>query len=218
MSKQFLLVLIACVLGLGGVFWFTRDKKSTTTPPSNSSSQGKLSNNVYGKGTKNVKLVEYGDFQCPACGQFFSLVQVVKQKYQNEITFQFRHFPLVQIHKNAMAAHRSAESAAKQGKFWEMHDMLYQQQENWSESSNATKIFESFAQQLGLDMQKYKQDFSSSEINDIINADQQEGQRVGVSSTPTFYLNDKKIDDPPKDVEGFSKLIDEAIKNSQNKQ
>lgn len=218
MSKRFLLILIACILGLGAVFWFTRNKESTTSPSGNNSNQVKLSNNIYGEGKKNVKLVEFGDFQCTACAGFFSIIQAVKQKYQNDITFQFRHFPLVQIHRNAMASHRAAEAAAKQGKFWEMHDLLYQQQQSWSESSSATTMFEAFAQQIGLDMQKYKQDFSSSEVNDIINADQQEGKRLGVSATPTFYLNDKKIDNPPRDAEGFYKLIDEAIKNSQGNQ
>ncbi len=213
MSKRFLLILVVCALALGGLFWFTRDKSSA--PNQNNQTQVKPSEHVFGEGKKNVTLVEYGDFQCPACSGYFPIIKYVKDKYKSDITFQFRHFPLIQIHRNAMAAHRAAEAAAKQGKFWEMHDMLYQQQKDWEQSSKPDIIFETYATQLGLNLQKYKQDTASSEVNAIINADSNEGKRLGVEATPTFFLNGKKITDPPRDVEGFSKLIEDTIKSSQ---
>jgi protein-disulfide isomerase len=211
MSKRFLIILLVCVLGLIGVYVATsKDDESS----SNGTSQATLSNNIYGENNKKVTLVEYGDFQCPACGAYFPVVKELKEKYAEDIQFQFRNFPLSQIHPNARAASRAAQAAAKQNKFWEMHDMLYEQQTSWSSLSDAAPTFQSFATQLGLNMEQYQTDFASSEINNIINADYAEGTKQGVSSTPSFFLQGKKIDDAPRTLEDFSKLIDEAIKEA----
>ena len=98
-----------------------------------------------------------------------------------------------------------------------MHDLLYEQQKSWESSVNVNEIFEGYATQLGLDLNKFKTDFGSNAVNEIINADIAEGQRLGVDSTPTFFLQGKKIEDLPRDVAGFSKLIDQAIKDAQAK-
>lgn len=214
MDKRFISILAAVVVVLGAVFWFTRDTSKTDTQ-SNSSTNVQASNHVIGDNAKKVTLVEYADFQCPACGAYFPIIQEVKEKYKADIQFQFRHFPLTQIHQNARAAHRASEAAAKQGKFWEMHDVLYQQQQTWQSQTDPKATFEGFAAQLGLKLDQFKTDFASNEVNDIINADFAEGQKLGVNSTPTFFLNGKKIEESPRDVEGFSKLIDEAIKSNQ---
>lgn len=209
MSKRFLLILAVCVIGLGALFWFTKDNSSESSDSSNK--QVAASEHKFGKGGSGVTFVEYGDFQCPACGGYHQIIESVKNKYKDQITFQFRHFPLSQIHQNAMAAHRAAEAAAKQNKFWEMYSLLYENQESWSSSSSPSTIFELYASRLSLDVQQYKQDVNSSEINDIINADLTEGKKLDISSTPTFFIDGKKLDEPPKDVEGFSKIIEEAI-------
>lgn len=213
MSKRFLVVLLICVLGLAGIFVLTSKKD----PKSASSSSSQVSNHVTGKNTKKVTLVEYGDFECPYCGSYYPLVKQVTEKYQNDIQFQFRNFPLPQ-HQNARAAARAAEAADKQGKYWEMHDLLYEQQKSWTSSSSVTAIFDSYASQLGLDLTKYKTDFSSNAVNDTINADYAEGTRLGVNATPSFYLQGKKLEEPPTDLAGFSKLIDQAIKDASQKQ
>lgn len=217
MSKQFIAVLAAIIIGLGGIFWFTRDKPTSTSNKGSGSSSSKLSNHIQGANTKKVTLVEYGDYQCPACGAYYPIVKQVVEKYKNEIAFQFRNFPLQQIHQNARAGARAAEAADKQGKFWEMHDLLYEGQKSWESVSNPASTFEGYAQQLNLNLEKFKQDYQSSEINDIINADVAEGQRLEVNATPTFFLQGKKIEDSPRDVAGFSKLIDQAIKDAQTK-
>lgn len=209
MSKQFLAILAIIILGFIGVFTVTQKKSSNNGSSNGNSSQ--LSNHVIGENQKGVVLVEYGDYQCPACGQFYPLVKQVVEKYKTDIQFQFRNFPLQQIHPNARAGSRAAEAAAKQNKFWEMHDTLYEQQKSWVSLTDVTPAFEAYAQQLGLDVAKFKTDFASTEVNDIINADYAEGTRLGVEGTPTFFLQGKKIDPNPTDVAGFSKLIDEAI-------
>ena len=214
MSKQFIAIVIACLLGLFGIFTITSKKDSGTTGTgSTNSSKSSLSNNVTGKNSKKVTLVEYGDFQCPACGQYHPIIKQLVTDYQNDIQFQFLNFPLQQIHPNARAAARAAEAAAKQNKYWEMHDLLYEQQSSWETSSSTKTIFEGFAKQLGLNVQQFSTDFASSAVNSTINADYEEGNKLGVSGTPTFFLQGKKIENP-QTLDAFKKLIDQAIKEA----
>ncbi len=207
-----MIAIVVSILALFGIYALTSDKDGKKAD-SGSSNTSSLSNNVTGDNSKKVSLVEYGDFQCPACGKYHPLVKQVVEKYSKDIQFQFRNYPLQQIHPNARAGSRAAEAAAKQGKYWEMHDKLYESQASWSSSSTATTIFEGYAQEIGLDLAKYKTDFASDAVNSTINADFAEGTKLGVNSTPTFFLQGKKIVNP-QDLDGFSKLIDEAIKNS----
>lgn len=166
-----------------------------------------------GGNAKKVNLTEYGDYQCPACGQYYPLVKQLVEQYKNDIQFQFRNFPLRQIHPNAQASSRAAEAAAKQGKFWEMHDLLYEQQNSWKDSSSANVVFEGYASQLGLNVAKFKTDFASAAVNETIAADYAEGTKLGVNSTPSFFVQGKKITNP-QTLDEFKKIIDEAIKNA----
>lgn len=210
MSKQFLAILAVIVVVFVGVFTFTRPK-SDAPGGNNSSNSSQTSNHTVGAGNKKVTLVEYGDFQCPACKSFYPVVKQIKETYGDDIKFQFMHFPLTQIHPNAMVSSRAAEAAGKQGKFFEMHDLLYENQDQWSQSSNPTPIFESFAGQLDLNMDQFKSDMASAQVLAIINADQKSGQELGANSTPTFVINGKKLDKNPTSLDEFKKLIDEEI-------
>lgn len=209
MSKRFLLVLAIIVLGLGGVFWLTRNKASA---PSTSSGNAQPTNHIRYTGSSGVTLLEYGDFQCPACGAFYPLIKQLETDYSSKVTFQFRHFPLNTIHPNAYAAARAAEAAGKQGKFFEMHDKLYEGQQSWATASNPGIFFEDYATQLGLNLDQFRKDETSIETNNIINADIKAGQALGANSTPTFVLNGKKIDSNPPDYASFAKLLNDAIK------
>jgi protein-disulfide isomerase len=210
MDKRFIVILVSIIVIFGGIFFYTRSK-NTSNGGSNSSVQGTVSNHVQGTGTTGVTLVEYGDFQCPACGQYYPLLKQVQQKYGDKIVFQFRNFPLVQIHQNAMAASRAAEAAGKQGKYWEMHDALYEQQSSWTSSSSPTAIFEAYAAQLGLNAAQFKTDMESDAVLGTINADIKAGQAYKITGTPTFILDGKKIEESPRDLAGFEKLINDAI-------
>ncbi len=190
------------MVGLGLIFWLAGNNSS--------SGDAQPSNHIFGKGTKNVTLVEYGDFQCPICGSYFPIVKQVKEDFKNDIHFQFRSFPLPQ-HQNAFAAHRAAEAASLQGKFWEMHDLLYANQQSWSSISDSYSVFEAYAKSLGLDITKFKQDFDSSAVNAVINADQKAGVDLGVDGTPTFFLDGKKMDPRPTSVKEFEAAIKQAI-------
>ncbi|HYF96497.1 MAG TPA: thioredoxin domain-containing protein [Patescibacteria group bacterium] len=214
MSKQFIAVIIIVILGLFGVFAMT--KKSSDDQQSSSGSEAKTSEHKKGAGNKGVTLIEYGDFQCPACKSYYPMVKQIKESYGDDITFQFRHFPLTQIHPHAFAASRAAEAAGKQDKFFDMHDMLYENQDSWTSQSNVTTIFEGYAQQLGLNMEQFKADVLNAETAAVINADLKAGNAIGASSTPTFVLNGSKIENP-QSFDEFKKLIDDEIAKS-NKQ
>lgn len=190
------MILAAVAIVVGGVVLL---KKSDTTAPSGPS------NHTLGKGTTGVELVQYGDFECPGCGAFFPIVKQVTDSYKDQIKFKFVHFPLTQLHLNAQSAARAAEAAGNQGKFWEMHDLLYENQQAWKTTTNASGTFQAYAQQIGLDITKFKTDYSSATTNAIINADIKTGQALKVTGTPTFFLNGKLIEDN-NSISSFEKL------------
>lgn len=215
MSKRFLLILATLVVVFIGVVVYSKNKDSSNSASNNGSADGG-SNYVLGAGTDGVTIVEFADFQCPACRSYYPITKQIKEKYGDRIKFQFRHFPLVQIHQNAMVAHRAAEAAGRQDKFWQMHDILYERQQAWESSKNPTAIMEDYAAELGLNVDQFKTDFASESVNDTISADIKAGQALGANSTPTFVINGKKVDQLPTDLAGFSKLIDEAIAQQAN--
>ncbi len=212
--KQAIIAVVLVVGIIAGAVLFGKDNSIT----------GEQSSHIFGNTDSSVKIVEFADFECPACGAFFPIVDQIKEKYKDEISFQFKHFPLVQIHRNALAAHRAAEAASKQGKFFEMHDLLYQNLEDWNGPSQtdqvgvtiqqAIQIFEQYAAQLELDIDQFRADVEDSNTLGIINADTAAGKsEYQVSGTPTFILNGVKIDDTSTvdTVEEFSALIDKAL-------
>ncbi|MDB5165964.1 MAG: Protein-disulfide isomerase [Candidatus Saccharibacteria bacterium] len=216
MSKQFWAVIAVIILVVAGIIFTTNKQKSSENGGSNSSVSA--TNHVRGQGSTGVVLVEYGDFQCPACEAYYPIIEQVYEKYQGQITFQFRNFPLTTIHQNAFAGARAAEAAALQGKFWEMHQALYTEANwtTWSNSQNPKPYFEQYAKALGLNVTKFDSDYSSDKVNDTVRADLAAGQKLGIQGTPTFFLNDKQVANAPQNVEDWSKLIDAAIKSKQN--
>lgn len=142
-------------------------------------------------GTGEVQVVEFGDFQCPACGQAHPDVKKLNEEFEGKITFVFRNFPLPG-HANARAAAEAAEAAGDQGKYWEMHNMLFETQSQWSSLPDPTSIFAQYAEALKLDKEKFTEDITNEVNKDRISADQSDGYAVGVSGTPTFFINGKQ--------------------------
>ncbi len=191
MDRRFLAILAAIVLIFIGGVALSKNSKNTN---SSSNSSGQATNHVQGQGTKGVTLVEYGDYECPICGAYYQPLKQVYTQFSNDIYFQFRNLPLTSIHPNAFAAARAAEAAGLQNKYWEMHDMLYQNQNDWASSSTPQTTFESYAKALGLDATKFKADYASSKVNDAINADLNAFSKTGQQmATPTFFLDGKYI-------------------------
>jgi protein-disulfide isomerase len=209
MDKRFLGILVVIFLGFSFLIF---GKDSAKTDLNSNGAQPTL--NTRGLGTKKVEFVEYGDFQCPVCSAWYPIIKQVEEKYGDQVKFQYRNFPLDQIHSNARAAHRAGVAAGNQGKFWEMHDKLYENQNSWNTQTNIAPVLEAYAKELGLDMTKYTTDWGSSATNSIINADIKEGQKFKITGTPGFVINGKLIENPTRSLESLSKIIDEAIATS----
>ena len=163
------------------------------------------------EGSASATLIEYSDFQCPACKVYQPLLGQVLSAFPESLRFVYRHFPLRNTHKNAQLAAQASEAAGKQGKFWQMHDMLFDKQDSWSKLPTAKDVFIEYAGVLKLDIDKYKSDLDNSDVVQKIDADLAGGEAVGVDSTPTFYLNGKKVENI-KGLEDFKKRVEEAIK------
>jgi protein-disulfide isomerase len=136
-----------------------------------------------------VVVEEFGDYQCPPCGQLYPELKQIEHEYGNQVQIVFHHFPLAKIHKNAIAAAHAAEAARNQNKFWEMHDRLYRNQKEWSDLDDPRPVFISYARQLGLNLDQFKQDMESNQIDQRISADIQRGASMGVTGTPTVFLD-----------------------------
>jgi protein-disulfide isomerase len=208
MDKKFWAIVGVIIVVFIGFLVFRNDSDQATT-----TANAKPSNHVKGEGTK-VALVEYGDFQCGPCATYYPIIAQVLDKYGQDITFQFRNFPIISIHPNSFAASRAAESASKQGKFWEMYDKLFANQAAWSASRSPNSFFESYANEIGLDLATYREDYKSDEVNGTVRADLDAGKKQGVSATPTFFVNGEAIETPPATLEAFSAIIDKAIADS----
>lgn len=159
-----------------------------------------------------VTLVEFGDYQCPACGQAYSVIKQVEATYGDKVNLVFRNFPLPQ-HKNALISAEAAEAAGAQGKYWDMYDALYQHQADWSGSSDPMSIFKTYAQNMGLDVSKFKSDVESNKFADKISGDQKDGEALGVNATPTFYLNNRLFFVGIPSYDGLKNQIDPALNN-----
>lgn len=213
MSKNFAIVLAVLVVLFGGLLIFNKSNNSDSASGNGNTENVQPSNHIQGDESAPVTLTEWGDFECPACGQYYALVKQVKQEYGDEIAFRFRHFPLISIHQNAIISARAAEAAGMQGKFFEMHDLLYENQDQWSQSTSPTQIFEDYARQLDLDVAQFSKDIKSNTTNRIVQADLAEANKRGYSSTPTFEINGEKIENP-RSLEDFQEVIDQALKEA----
>ena len=148
---------------------------------------------VLGNADSEVVLVEYSDFECPACGQFFPVVKDVLEQYGEQIRFEYKHFPLTSIHPYAVPAARAAEAAGQQGEFFAMHDLLFENQSTWANSSNPNTFFTQYAKEIGLDMALFNQHMKASLITDKINDEFSAARAQGFTGTPTFTLNGERM-------------------------
>lgn len=217
MDKRFWGILILVVVVLGGIFWITSGNKANA--PSNS---GQPTNHVQGQNQYGITLVEYGDYQCQYCGEYYTTVKQVAAEYSPYIKFQFRNLPLTQLHPNAFSGARAAEAASLMGQFWQMHDVLYEANveyyasnekiASWISSSDPLSYFDQYAQQLGLNVSQFNTDYASSSVNNSINADVAAFAKTGLQeATPTFILNGKQIQPAPS-VSSFEQAINAVIK------
>lgn len=203
------MIIATILIFVGGAFFISKKDIKTIE---NTQKVLEVTNFDYIKGNKDasVTIIEYLDFECPACGAYYPLVKELSEKYKDDVRFVVRYFPLMG-HKNGLTSAYAVEASSKQGKFWEMYDVLFENQKSWAgkESADPT-IFENYAGQIGLNIEQFKKDRDSKEVKDRVNNDLSSGKKAGISGTPTFFLDGEKIPNP-KTIEDFKTFIDAAI-------
>ena len=160
---------------------------------------------IEGPVNASLTLVEYGDYQCPYCGAAYPEVKKVQKELGSELRFVFRNFPLTNMHEHAMNAAETAEAASAQGKFWPMHDFLYEHQATLGDSSVAL----GYAKKLGLDTQRFEREVAQHMYQKRIKDDFMGGVRSGVNGTPTFYVNGVRHDE-----DAIAKALIEALSHT----
>lgn len=166
---------------------------TATTQPRPAAPVNLQNAHVRGRADAPVLVEEYGDFQCPPCGFLHPILKRLEGEYATQLRVVFRHYPLRSMHKHADEAARAAEAAALQGKFWQMHDLLFEKQNEWKDAAAARPLFLTYARTLGLDLAKFTQDIDSAAIINRVMSDEAQGKTRGVSGTPTVFLNGREI-------------------------
>lgn len=142
---------------------------------------------IKGNPESSVVLIEYSDFECPACASIYPVIERLAN--ETDVRIEYRHFPLVQIHPYATLAAQATEAAALQGKFWDMHDVIFNTQSEWARLDNAEPFFISLADSIGIDTEKFEADLHSSEVKAAVTEDARRASRLRLPGTPSFILN-----------------------------
>lgn len=202
----------AVAVGLGLLIWGLIAASGTVGNGSLSAAPNDQ-DHIKGALTAPVVIVEYGDFQCPACGTYQPVVNDVEQHFGDKVAVVFREFPLTQIHNGALVAAQAAEAASLQGKFWEFHDLLYERQSSWPLALDLKKTMVDYAKELGLDTTEFTNDLESQVVKDRVQRDVDSGNASQVLGTPTFFINGQQITNPTSS-QAFIDVVNNALKNT----
>lgn len=219
-------IVVTVILIAGGVFLMSRGGSGNTSgnetkvsseiliPSGSYVSSGIAGGNYLAASTSaKITLVEFGDYQCPACIDYHILVKQLLTEYAGQINYVFRNFPLSQ-HLNAPVSAYAAEAAGLQGKYWQMHDKLYESTGEWVASSDPKSIFIGYAESLGLDIKKFTSDMDSSEVKKRVQSDMNDGKVINLSETPTFYLDGVKIKGLTGNYADFKNVVGTELSKS----
>lgn len=221
-KKAWIIFVVVCAVVLGGLVFLSRGNQVNVSSVdaskivSANEQNGNIADHVFGSTNGKAILIEYGDFACPACASAYPNVHDLTEEYKDKLTFIFRNLPLTSMHPNARAAAAAAESAGLQGKYWQMHDILYQRQTSWANVSSEERlgIFEGYAKEVGVkDMATFKTDMQADTVASKINFDMALAKKVGATATPTIFLDGKRIEsDVWSEKDKFKSAIEEALK------
>jgi len=210
------IIAICAALIILGVVLATRDSSGgPRLIPEDPAYAARVKNGGWTEGDANapVKLIEYGDFQCPACYAMYPVINDALAQVGSKVLFTFREYPLVQLHDKAEVAALAAEAAGKQGKFWQMHDLLYSSQQSWENDTPGTfrtTTLPSFAAQLQLNVDQFKRDLNDSSLSAPLDTDKAAADAIPLQGTPTLVLNGKTLDPLPTDKDALVTLINNA--------
>jgi protein-disulfide isomerase len=207
-----IVVGVALATFASGTMLYHAKRPQVKNIPENQSAPAKSDTSVHVRGNPDapVTLEEFGDFQCPPCGQFASFVEELRKEYDSRLRIVFRNFPLP-AHEHAREAALAAEAAGFQGKFWEMYDTLYREQSAWSKAPNTRELFESYAGTLGLNMDQFKKDMDSDKARERVDSDHALGDSLGIKVTPTLFINNHPVEPQEKNPEGVRAAINAAL-------
>lgn len=223
MEKKTLIIFAAIFVGfMGLMLYFSNQNKIDLNKYdlnkiiSADKNTGEIKEHIFQNETKNQKavLIEYGDYQCPSCATMSTKIKALAEEYKGKMTVIFRNFPL-EGHPNALSAAAAAEAAGLQGKYDQMHSLLFEKQSEWSPAtiSERGNFYEKYAKEIGLDLEKFKEDMKSDSINKKIRFDKLTGKELKVNATPTLILNGQKLDSNTYgDDSKFREAIENAIK------
>jgi len=213
-------IVVTIFLIAGGIFLMTKNDTVKPSAPVSSDilipkgdyETSGIVNGNYLPATSSAKLtiVEFGDYQCPACGIYHPFTKQLLTDFAGKINYVFRNFPLSQ-HGNAQISSQAAEAAGLQGKFWQMNDKLFETQDSWSTLPDPKSTFFTYAQDFGLDAAKFAADLDSQAVKDKVKGDTNDGNLANLTQTPTFFMNGVKIDNLPSNYEGLKSLVTEQL-------
>lgn len=181
------------ILIVGAVFFLGQSSGKSTPVIAESGVLIKEDSQKIATDSAKVNIVEFSDYECPACAAANPIIKQVVNDYQGKVNFYYRHFPLPQ-HKNAQKAAALAEAAGEQGKFWQMHDLLFGKQDEWIKPSDTMALFLNYAQQLDLEQEKLKKDMESEKLTNRIKRDLNDATSLSLNATPTFFVNGEKME------------------------
>src|SRR5204863_1985994 len=215
MKRYLPFVIVAVValatIGSGAMLYHAKKPHVLSIPEDKMvGKSGTESAHIRGNPDAPVTLEEFGDFQCPPCGQFAGFVNELLKEYDSRLRLIFRNFPL-SAHEHAREAALAAEAAGFQGKFWEMYDTLYREQAVWSKAPNARELFESYAGTIGVNLDQFKKDVNSDKARERVDSDQALADSLGIKVTPTLFINNRPVDQRDKNPEGIRAEINAAL-------
>ena len=187
-------VIIGLIVLLVVAFFVSQNSKKINPETFANVEVSEPSAHLKGNLESEIKLIEYSDFQCPACSAVAPQVQKLVDDFGDKFQLEYRHFPLRSIHPNAQIAAQAAEAAGIQGKFWEMHDKLFENQAEWSKSFNPKKYLKQYAEEVGINVDRFTFDLESVKVKEIVNAQYKEAETLQLPGTPAFVFNGEKID------------------------
>ena len=210
--KPLIVIVLAVLVAAGAAVFLSR---STDQAADN----GSIASHVEIKGGGHLRgpekaqltLVEFGDYQCPSCGAYHPFVKEVMSRYPEKVRLEFHHYPLISIHPNSMGAAMAAEAAGEQGHYWEMHDALFEHQQEWAGSANAEPLFVNLAGHLGLDTNKFMQSLHSPVLQDRILKDVARAQDLHIQAVPTFFINGEQAH-IKLSMEDFVQVIEDHLR------
>ena len=214
----FIIVAVVAIatLGSGAMLYRAQLPHPLTIPEDKSVSRkgDAESMHIRGNPEASVTLEEFGDFECPSCAKLATFLDQVIKEYHPRVRLIFRNFPLPN-HLFARDAALAAEAAGLQGRYWEMHDMLYREQPVWTSSNsinNARTLFISYAETLELDLDRFKKDMDSDKARERIESDEARAKSLGVKTAPSLFVDRREMGPNDRTPEGVRRLIDEAVK------